>query len=503
MAISNEKKQNIYQSTRGEEKGLSSLEAVLKGISNDGGLFVPYYIDEKKYENLKNTFIKEIGAKIETTYEQVAFEIMNVFFTDLEEEELKTCIEKAYTGRFEVRVENNFLELYHGPTCAFKDGALLFLPQLMTEARRKLNFKNEIVILTATSGDTGKAALEGFKNIEGLRVIVFYPKNGVSKIQETQMRTQRGNNVEVVSINGNFDDAQRGVKEIFNDKHFNEFLKESGYSLSSANSINVGRLIPQIVYYFYGYFEMVNKGDISLDEKINVVVPTGNFGNILAAYYGKKMGLPINKLICASNENNVLTDFFESGSYDKRRELILTESPSMDILVSSNLERLIYEVSGRDSQLVNNLMNDLQQKGVYSIPEELKTRFSDFWGGYATEEEVHTSIKKLYEEKNYVIDTHTAVAHAVYEKYKKSTGDNTVPLIASTASPFKFPESICKALGILQGEKDFALLDLLSEKCKLKVPASLAELKDLPILHSNEFHNDEMREAIKKLLNMQ
>lgn len=502
MAISNEKEQNKYQSTRGGEKGLSSLEAVLKGISTDGGLFVPYYIEKEKYNDLKKLFLNNATDKVEATYEQVAFEIMKTFFTDLEEEELKVCIGRAYTDKFEVKVKNNFLELYHGPTCAFKDGALLFLPQLMTEARRKLNFQNEIVILTATSGDTGKAALEGFKDIAGLKVIVFYPKNGVSKIQEMQMRTQRGNNVDVVSIDGNFDDAQKGVKEIFNDKKFNEFIEKSGYSLSSANSINVGRLIPQIVYYFYGYFQMVNKGDISLDEKINIVVPTGNFGNILAAYYGKIMGLPINKLICASNENNVLTDFFETGVYDKRRELILTQSPSMDILVSSNLERLIYEVSGRNSEIVNNLMNDLQERSIYSIPTELKSKFTDFWGGYATEEEVYASIKKVYEEKNYVIDTHTAVAQVVYEKYKHNTGDTTVPLIASTASPFKFPESICKALGILQGEKDFALLDLLSEKCDLDIPDSLEELDKLPVLHSTECRKDEMRDTIKKLLNL-
>ena len=363
-----------FRSTRGLENEVASAKAIINGISKDGGLYVP---DEfpKVYDSLK--------ANTEIGYEDLAFKIINEFFTDIDDAELMGAINDAYNNRFSVKVKNNFLELYHGPTCAFKDAALLFLPQIMKRAKKICDVKEDITILTATSGDTGKAALEGFKDVEGFKVVVYYPKNGVSPIQERQMSSQEGNNVKVIGIKGNFDDAQTGVKEIFGDDDFRSGLVEKGYVLSSANSINIGRLVPQIVYYFYGYFNLVNQGVIKLDDKINVVVPTGNFGNILAGYYAKQMGLPIDKFICASNENKILTDFFETGVYDKRRELVLTESPSMDILVSSNLERLLFEASGRNTEVINELMNSLKNQGIYEINDTMKEFMKEFYGKYA------------------------------------------------------------------------------------------------------------------------
>lgn len=363
---------------------MASAIAIINGISKDGGLYVP--------ESFPNMY-SSLKSKMEFSYEELAFEIINGYFTDIDDEDLKEAINEAYNNRFEVKVHNNFLELYHGPTCAFKDAALLFLPQIMKRAKKICNKEEEIVILAATSGDTGKAALEGFKNIDGFKVVVYYPKKGVSAIQERQMITQQGNNVKVIGINGNFDDAQRSVKEIFGDNDFKDNLLKKGVALSSANSINIGRLVPQIVYYFYGYFNLVKKGAIKQGEKINVVVPTGNFGNILASYYAKQMGLPIDKFICASNENKVLTDFFKSGIYDKRRELVLTESPSMDILVSSNLERLLFEASGRNPEVINNLMNSLNENGIYEINNDMKKFMKEFYGEYATTEEVSDAIK--------------------------------------------------------------------------------------------------------------
>ena len=327
-----------FISTRGGEETVSSSQAIIKGIANDGGLYVP-----NEFPNIYDNLKKKMGL----SYIELAYEVIKEFFGDIGEENLKGVINRAYNGKFSVREEKNFLELYHGPTSAFKDAALLFLPQVMKEAKKLNNIKEEIIILTATSGDTGKAALQGFSNVDGFKVVVYYPENGVSAIQEKQMVTQEGNNVEVIGIRGNFDNAQSGVKKIFGDIEFKKELKNRGFLLSSANSINIGRLVPQIVYYFYGYFDLVNKQKIKEGNEINIVVPTGNFGNILAAYYSKRMGLPIGKLICSSNENNVLTDFLNTGIYDKRRDLILTESPSMDILISSNLERLIFEANNR------------------------------------------------------------------------------------------------------------------------------------------------------------
>nr|WP_321026652.1 threonine synthase [Clostridium neonatale] len=481
-----------FRSTRGLEKEIPSAEAIINGIAKDGGLYVP---DEfpKVYDKLKeNTNIK---------YEELAFKVINEYFTDIDDAELMGAINDAYNNRFDVKVKNNFLELYHGPTCAFKDAALLFLPQIMKRAKKNQGIKEEVTILTATSGDTGKAALEGFAGVDGFKVVVYYPKNGVSAIQERQMSSQEGDNVKVIGIKGNFDDAQTGVKQIFGDDDFKAKLAQKGYILSSANSINIGRLVPQIVYYFYGYFNLVNQGVIKLDDKINVVVPTGNFGNILAGYYAKQMGLPIDKFICASNENKVLTDFFETGVYDKKRELILTESPSMDILVSSNLERLLYEASGRNPEIVSELMNSLNAKGVYEVNNKVKSFIKEFYGNFATTDEVYAAIKEEYEKQNYVMDTHTAVAHVVKNKYVKETGDDKPALVLSTASPYKFPRSICNALNIdVKDIDDFKVLTKLHEETKTDIPKNLANLENAKVLHDEVWDKSQMKDALLSFL---
>ena len=481
-----------FRSTRGLDKEIPSAEAIINGIAKDGGLYVP---DEfpKVYDKLKeNTNIK---------YEELAFKVINEYFTDIDDAELMGAINDAYNNRFDVKVKNNFLELYHGPTCAFKDAALLFLPQIMKRAKKNQGIKEEVTILTATSGDTGKAALEGFAGVDGFKVVVYYPKNGVSAIQERQMSSQEGDNVKVIGIKGNFDDAQTGVKQIFGDDDFKAKLAQKGYILSSANSINIGRLVPQIVYYFYGYFNLVNQGVIKLDDKINVVVPTGNFGNILAGYYAKQMGLPIDKFICASNENKVLTDFFETGVYDKKRELILTESPSMDILVSSNLERLLYEASGRNPEIVSELMNSLNAKGVFEVNDKVKSFIKEFYGNFATTDEVYAAIKEEYEKQNYVMDTHTAVAHVVKNKYVKETGDDKPALVLSTASPYKFPRSICNALNIdVKDIDDFKVLTKLHEETKTDIPKNLANLENAKVLHDEVWDKSQMKDALLSFL---
>ncbi len=477
-----------FISTRGGERDISSSQAIINGISKDGGLYVP--------ESFPNLFEK-LECNLTMTYEELALEVLKLYFTDFNTEELKTAISDAYTNRFKVVENQNFLELYHGPTSAFKDAALLFLPQAMKLAKNKLNINEEIVILAATSGDTGKAALEGFKNVEGFKVMVYYPKDGVSPVQEMQMVTQDGNNVRVVGINGNFDDAQKGVKELFGDKGFREELKEKDFLLSSANSINIGRLIPQIIYYFYGYFQLVNKQQIEKGKKINIVVPTGNFGNILAAYYAREMGLPIAKFICASNENNVLSDFFNEGVYDKRRELILTESPSMDILVSSNLERLLFEASGRDSKEIKNLMEELSSKGVYTVNEKIKNNLKDFYGNYAKTREVYKAIKELYNKEGYLVDTHTAVAYVVLNKYISDTKDETPYLIASTASPYKFPKSILKALDLeVNKTDDFKVIDKLYDYSKISIPENLIDLDKKEIIHNFTSEVNELKDSL-------
>ena len=395
-----------------------------------------------------------------------------------------------------------YLELFHGATIAFKDMALSILPHLLTTSAKKNNVKNEIVILTATSGDTGKAAMAGFADVPGTKIIVFYPKNGVSPVQEKQMVTQKGNNTYVVGITGNFDDAQTGVKKMFNDKNMAEELSNAGYQFSSANSINIGRLVPQIVYYVYAYATLYKNGEIKAGEKINVTVPTGNFGNILAAFYAKNMGLPIEKLICASNENKVLYDFFSTGSYDRNRDFILTTSPSMDILISSNLERLIYRIAGEDADKTREMMNELSKDGKYEITAEMRAQLKDFYGNYATEEETAKIIKKLYEDTGYVIDTHTAVAACVYEKYKTATKDDTKTVIASTASPFKFTRSVMDAIDHkYDAMEDFELIDKLSEIANMKVPNAIEEIRTAPVLHDTVVEVAEMPAIVKKLLN--
>lgn len=489
-----------YRSTRGSKESLNSLEAIVKGIANDGGLFVPERIDK---------IDKSIEELSKMTYQELAYYIINKFFPDFKRDELLNCVENAYDDKFDTekiaplveKLDVNFLELFHGPTLAFKDMALSILPYLLKTSAVKLGLKDEIVILTATSGDTGKAALEGFKDVEGIKIIVYYPEDGVSDVQKYQMITQEGSNTHVVGIKGNFDDAQNGVKEAFNNEVFNEELKKDGFVLSSANSINIGRLVPQVVYYFHSYLELIKNQRIKIGDKINVVVPTGNFGNILAAYYAKEMGLPIAKFICASNENNVLTDFFNTGIYDRRRELKLTDSPSMDILISSNLERLLYQLSGGDSRLIKTLMDELTEEGVYQLPEDVRLKLKDFYGGFASQDQTRKTIDEVYKKSGYVIDTHTAVAYSVYKDYKKDSEDNTATVIASTASPFKFTRSVSDSLGIkTEGKTDFELIEELSEETGLKIPKPIKGLGDRKILHKTICQKDEIRKAIKNIL---
>lgn len=485
-----------YISTRNKEISISSSEAIIQGISKDGGLFVPQILPR----------IEDLEAMENMDYREISYTIMKKFFTDFEPESLKTCIDKAYDNKFDtdiiapvVEVNNSFiLELFHGPTFAFKDMALSILPYLLKESIGITGIQKEIVILTATSGDTGKAALEGFANVHGIKIIVFYPENGVSEIQKKQMITQEGENTFVVGIRGNFDDAQNGVKDIFNDREFIELIDKNNYMFSSANSINIGRLIPQIVYYFYSYSMLVKQKKLNKGEKINIVVPTGNFGNILAAYYAKVMGLPVNKLICASNENNVLSDFFRTGVYDKRRELILTSSPSMDILISSNLERLLFHLSGGDDKIVASSMEKLPKEGFYKIND---LNFEDFYSNYSTEEEVKERICKVFKKENYLMDPHTAVAINVYEKYRSETKDNLKTIIASTASPYKFGNTVASAIGIKTGNKDeFRILEELEDKTKIAVPKAIKTLKDKVILHNNNCNKGDMRQIIEEFL---
>lgn len=490
----------FYNSTRSRGTAVKASEAILKGLTDDGGLFVPDHIP---------ALDKSLRELAEMDYRQVAYEVMKLYLTDFTEEELKGCINRAYDSKFDTEeiaplaeAEGAYyLELFHGQTIAFKDMALSILPHLMITSARKNAIKNEIVILTATSGDTGKAALAGFADVEGTRIIVFYPKNGVSPIQEKQMVTQKGANTLVVGIHGNFDDAQTGVKKIFSDKEFAKELDEKGFQLSSANSINIGRLVPQICYYVYAYAKLLKEGRIAEGERINVTVPTGNFGNILAAFYAKNMGLPIGKLICASNDNKVLYDFFRTGVYDRNREFVLTTSPSMDILISSNLERLIYRIAGNDADKNAELMRALGGQGKYEITEAMRAELSDFYGNYADEAQTAAEIRRLYEKCGYVIDTHTAVASAVYQKYVEETGDHTKTVIASTASPFKFTRSVMNAIDEkYDAMGDFALVDELSKIANVAVPQAIEEIRTAPVLHDTQCAAEKMQEAVKKFL---
>ena len=493
-----------YESTRGGQKGVTASQAILKGLAEDGGLFMPTEIPK-----LDKTLEQLAGM----TYQETAYEVMKLFLTDYTEEELKSCIANAYDDKFDTEEiaplakadGAYFLELYHGSTIAFKDMALSILPHLMTTAAKKNHADKEIVILTATSGDTGKAAMAGFADVPGTRIIVFYPKGGVSKIQELQMRTQKGDNTSVVAIHGNFDDAQTGVKKLFGNKELEKEMAEAGFQFSSANSINIGRLVPQVVYYVYAYAKLLENEQIENGEEINVVVPTGNFGNILAAYFAKHMGVPIKTLICASNDNKVLYDFFKTGTYDRKREFILTSSPSMDILISSNLERLLYKLSGNNADTTKELMTALKTVGKYEVSDEIKAEItSKFFGGFCNDEQTKATIKALFDTDKYLCDTHTAVAVNVYEQYVEQTGDTTPSVIASTASPYKFSKAVLEAVsdGTDLPENEFDMVEKLFEVSNAPVPAPLAALKDKKARFSDVTEVNSMPQYVLDALNI-
>lgn len=496
-----------YTSTRDNNVKVQSKQAISQGISKDGGLFIPTEIpkiSQADLELLRNA-----------DYPQRAQFILSKFLTDYSAQEINDCVVKAYTGgKFEddenvapVVNINNFnymLELWHGPTCAFKDMALQLLPHLLTCAAKTTSDGKEIVILVATSGDTGKAALEGFKDVKDTKIMVFYPEDGVSPMQKLQMVTQEGENVSVCAIKGNFDDAQTSVKKIFTSDEINSKLEENKMQFSSANSINWGRLVPQIVYYFSSYLELMETGEIDYaGEKINIVVPTGNFGNILAAYYAMQMGLPVNKLICASNSNNILTEFLETGVYNRNRDFYTTISPSMDILISSNLERLLYHLTGCDDAKVRGYMNDLSQNGRYEVDDDIKSKLSDlFFAGSCDDEQTKETIKELFETENYLCDTHTAVAYNVCKQYREKTGDDKTPsIIASTASPFKFTDSVLKAVSDGSEISDeFQKVQELSVISGAAIPKGLSELDGKEIRFNDVCTDETMKEAVYKML---
>ena len=493
----------LYKSTRNADKTVTASQAILKGLAEDGGLFVPTELPKL------DVTMDELKTM---SYQETAYAVMKQFLTDFTEEELKHCINSAYDSKFDTEViaplvkvgDTYHLELFHGATIAFKDMALSILPHLLTTAAKKNNVTKDIVILTATSGDTGKAALAGFADVPGTKIIVFYPKNGVSKVQELQMVTQKGDNTSVVAIHGNFDNAQSGVKALFEDKELEKELSDAGYQFSSANSINIGRLVPQVVYYVYAYAKLLENEEIENGEEINVTVPTGNFGNILAAYYAKQMGVPIAKLICASNENKVLFDFFKTGKYDRNREFVLTSSPSMDILISSNLERLIYTIAGQDAKKNSELMEALKKDGVYEITPEMKEKLSDFEGGYSTEEETKETIGGTYKSTGYVMDTHTAVAAHVSRAYRDASKDQKKMLVASTASPYKFARSVMTAIDEKYDElEEFALIDELEKVSGVAIPNAIEEICNAQIRHTKECDADKMKETVKEILGVE
>ncbi len=493
-----------YNSTRDNSCRVTAAQAISRGISSEGGLFVP--------EAFPQLSMDELQGLVGKSYNEKAKAVLSKFLTDFSAEELANCVDCAYTTeKFDsgniseiakVGEHAYLLELWHGPTCAFKDMALQLLPHLLTVSAEKTVPGKEIVVLVATSGDTGKAALEGFKDVSGTKMLVFYPVHGVSNMQKLQMTTQEGGNVAVCAIEGNFDDAQSGVKKIFTDPDVLKELEKNGQMFSSANSINWGRLVPQIVYYIAAYTSLVEQGEISLGEQVNVVVPTGNFGNILAAYYAKGMGLPVGKLICASNRNKVLTDFLRTGVYDKNREFHTTPSPSMDILISSNLERLLYDLCGKDDAQIREWFSALAKEGRYSVtPEVLSKLRAGFYGGYCTDEETLSTIGKVFREYGYLSDTHTAVGLKVYEDYVQVTGDTAKTIIASTASPYKFTGSVLKAITKDPiPEDDFAQVELLAKLSGTTPPASLLALKDKKVRFTGSVQKEEMVEQVLRML---
>lgn len=494
-----------YKSTRNPEIKITSAQAIAQGLSHEGGLFVP--------EELPKMGENDILNLCEKSYAERAFEIFRLFLEDFSDEEIRYCVENAYGGNFDTEniaeishlLKGTYiLELWHGPTCAFKDMALQILPYLLTVSAKKTIPDKKTAILVATSGDTGKAALEGFKNVEGTTISVFYPEEGVSDMQKRQMQTQEGDNVFVCAVKGNFDDCQNGVKAIFTDKNFASELEKNGIVLSSANSINWGRLCPQIVYYISAYAELIKNEEIRYGEKINIVVPTGNFGNILAAYYAKEMGLPINKLICASNANNILTDFINTGVYDRNREFYTTISPSMDILISSNLERLLYHLSGENIDFVNKWFSSLKENGRYEVTPEVKEKISGlFYAGCCNDKETKAAIKDCFGSYSYLMDTHTAVAYKVYGDYKKSTGDNTKTVIASTANPYKFGAAVFEALGGInsgEGTDEFDIIEKLEAMTKTVIPEPLAATKNKAVRFRDVIEREKMPETVMNFL---
>ncbi|MCD7771781.1 MAG: threonine synthase [Oscillospiraceae bacterium] len=490
----------FYQSTRNKNLHLSSAEAISQGISSDGGLFIPSEIPTLTEADLM--------ALQSMSYPEKASFVLSKYLTDFTETELKYCTEGAYnTKNFDnesiMELAHLFdgrymLELWHGPTCAFKDMALQILPYLLTVSVRKLGIDKKVVILVATSGDTGKAALEGFKDVEGTSIMVFYPAHGVSAMQKLQMTTQEGSNVSVCAIDGNFDDAQTGVKKIFTDSEVLKKLNDGGMMFSSANSINWGRLVPQIVYYVSSYVELVKDSEINMGDKLNFCVPTGNFGNILAAYYAKMMGIPVGKLICASNSNNVLTDFIRTGVYDRNRKFYTTISPSMDILISSNIERLLFLLSGGDDEYIRSLYKDLSETGRFEVSDEIKSKLNEiFYADYCSDDETKAEIRSVFDKYSYTMDTHTAVASKVYESYVQATGDTTKTVIASTASPYKFSASVLDALGSeTDGANEFEMVKLLENKCGVPAPESLASIKNKTVRFTNTVAPDKMSDAV-------
>lgn len=484
-----------YESTRDKKVLKQASEAILQGLSEDGGLFV--------LRDLKSLNI-EMESLLDCSYMEMAEKVLALFLNDFTQEEVRGCVVNAYSNKFSKEEitplvslkDAHILELFHGPTSAFKDVALSILPQFTKTALGKNGMKEDILILTATSGDTGKAALEGYKDVDRTKIMVFYPQGGVSKVQETQMITQDGVNTGVCAIGGNFDDAQSGVKQIFLDEEFRQELAEKNVKLSSANSINIGRLVPQMVYYFHAYTKLVKLGKINCGDKINFIVPTGNFGNILAGYYAKQLGLPVNKLVCAANNNNVLFDFLNTGVYDKNREFLKTISPSMDILISSNLERLLYYVSGCDNEYVKGLMDELNTTGKYSVNESTLEKLKEtFATGFATDVETKQTISKIYQDEKYLMDPHTAVAYKVLLDNMDSEHESVV---LSTASPYKFTNAVYEALHGETQEDEFKLMELLQEETGVDIPYNLQGLKEKYVIHQDQINKIDMKTYINK-----